>query len=56
MNEKWFCVNCKENNRPPLVSLDKHGRCAECDSEAVMIPTTGAYELSRSNGNLVYRP
>jgi hypothetical protein len=31
MRENWFCLDCAS-----LASLDKHGRCAKCTSDAVV--------------------
>ncbi len=31
MSELWLCVNCNS-----IVTLDKHGRCSICGSDAVV--------------------
>ncbi len=31
MSELWHCVNCNS-----IVTLDKHGRCSICGSDAVV--------------------
>lgn len=30
-NDLWFCANCES-----IVTLDKHGRCSVCGSDAVL--------------------
>ncbi len=29
---RWFCMDCRNK-----VQIDRHGRCATCDSEAVIL-------------------
>jgi hypothetical protein len=39
MNKNWFCVSCLSQ-----ISLDVHGRCSTCGSDAVERISVGAYE------------
>jgi hypothetical protein len=33
---RWYCMDCKE-----AVRTDRHGRCGNCDSEAVILAESG---------------
>jgi anaerobic ribonucleoside-triphosphate reductase len=44
--ELFFCQDCENHNRNPVVALDRHLRCEQCGSDAVeslerMTGTTG---------------
>lgn len=36
MSERYFCQNCDEAGRDPVVQLDEHLRCEACGSDEVV--------------------